>query len=467
MLHWIAATLLLSPSPVRAIQTANHGQEPAPLLSPKELAELELMANAVLEEKLSPSFVIGVRRRGRSFVRGYGSAAPTGSKPDGSTLFEIGSVSKVFTGVLLADAHLRGEVDLDDALAEHAPAGCDVPQRGDTPIRLWHLATHTSGLDRMPPGYSPPDVNNPYADTTAANIWTALEAQRLTRAPLKRVEYSNFAVGLLGQVLAGPLASDYDKRLSQRITAPLGMHDTALHLTPERAARLAQGHDALGLPAGHWHFDVLGGAGGITSSVDDMLRFAQANLEPDPDGLGPALKLAQQARHAMEDAPLTLGLGWHINSNTGVLWHNGQTGGYHSFLALSPVHDLAVVALSASSDGTIEVIGNRLYQVLMSGDQAPPFELRRSHPVERSTLEKYVGEYQLTGAGTFLIELDEQGLLARLGAQPKFRLYPESTRRFFYRAVEAHISFEVEDGMVTALVLHQGGQNMRAQRNEH
>ncbi len=462
-MNWIALSLLLPASFVQEPGIAVPTQIPQ-ALSEAELSELEAMAQAVLEEGLSPSFVVGVRRGGQSFVRGYGSIDDAGTAPDGDTLYEIGSVSKVFTGTLLADAHLRGEVGLEDELSKYAPEGIRVPQKGDEPIRLWHLATHTSGLNRMPPGYAPPDWNDPFAGGTASDIWNAVAASKLRRAPLAKVQYSNFAVGLLGQVVCGPTEADYENRLVERITGPLGMADTHLVLAPERAPRLAQGHDAAIRASNRWQFDVLGGAGGITSSVHDMLKFAQANLAPTDDGIGPALHLAQVPRHEMEDAPISIGLCWHRNSKTGVLWHNGQTGGYHAFLALKPEHDIAVIVLSACSDGTTEILGNRLYQVLMGGPDVPAFDLKRSVHVDPQVLARYAGEYELALAGTFVIEHDEIGLIATLADQPAIRLYAESETAFFYRVVDARITFEMEEDEVKTLVLHQNGMKLRAPR---
>jgi serine-type D-Ala-D-Ala carboxypeptidase/endopeptidase len=462
-MNLIALTLLL-PLSIQQETVEMPATQLPDVLTEAEVQELDAMANAVLEEGLAPNFVVGVLRNGKSAVYGYGSLNEAGDAPDGDTLYEIGSVSKVFTGVLLADAHLRGEFGLEDALADHAPEGTVVPQKGGDPICLWHLATHTSGLNRMPPGYAPPDRTDPFAGGTLDDIWAAVAKSKLRRAPLAKVQYSNFAVGLLGHVLAGPTQADYDRRLLERITGPLGMRDTHLALSPERAPRLAQGHDAAILATNHWTFDVLGGAGGILSSANDMVRFAQANLHPADDALGKALKLAQEPLHDMEGAPISIGLCWHMNSDTGVLWHNGQTGGYHAFFALKPEHDLAVIVLSGCSDGTTEIVGNRLYQVLMGGPDVPAFDLRRSVRVDPEILARYAGEYDLAMAGTFVIEHDAIGLIAKLGDQPALRLYAESETEFFYRAVDARITFEMEEDEVKALVLHQGGLDMRAPR---
>src|ERR1039457_6874249 len=188
--------------------------------------------------------VVGiVDGHGRRFVS-YGSFSLKDPRPVGNdTVFEIGSTTKVFTSTILADMVQRGEVSLDDPVAKYLPADVKMPRRGGKQITLIDLATHTSGLPRMPSNFAPKDIDNPYADYTVANLFHFLSSYELTRDIGSKFEYSNMGVGLLGSALGNRAGMDYEALVRARVTGPLKMDNTRIALSPEMKSRLAQGHN--------------------------------------------------------------------------------------------------------------------------------------------------------------------------------------------------------------------------------
>jgi serine-type D-Ala-D-Ala carboxypeptidase/endopeptidase len=282
---------------------------------------------------------------------------------DGNTIFEIGSATKVFTALLLAEAVRRGEVAYTDPVAKHLPADVRMPTRGAKIITLDDLVTHTSGLPRLPNNLAPKDMSNPYADYSVKQLYDFLSSYELTRDIGERYEYSNLGVGLLGHVLARRAGVDYETLVSQRITGPLGMKSTVVTLTPALRGRLATGHNAQLQPAANWDIPTLAGAGAIRSTANDMLRFLSAAIGLEQTPLAPSMKALFDLRRPTGTPALEIARGWHILSPRGVdiVWHNGGTGGYRSFMGFNAKERRGVVALSnTSTQAGVDDIGRHL-----------------------------------------------------------------------------------------------------------
>jgi CubicO group peptidase (beta-lactamase class C family) len=274
--------------------------------------------------------------------------ASDGTAPTGDTLFQIGSVTKVVTALLLADAVTRGEVELDTPLAAvlpGSPAG----------VTLAQLATHTSGLPRLPRGLRRQALRNrldPYRAFGTDDVLTALVATRTSPASKRRYRYSNFGYGVLGQALERITGSSYGDLVDERVARPLGLVDTVATLRPDQLPRKATGHAGRRRPVPDWDLGGMPGAGVLWSTVDDLLLLAGAHLEPTSTPLERALRLVQEPRERVTSR-LQLGLAWHVSpvGRTGrtALWHNGGTGGFRSFLALLPAQATAVTVLSNST----------------------------------------------------------------------------------------------------------------------
>ncbi len=325
---------------------------PPQLATPKQIRDM-LVQRIDVEHK-NDSIVVGViSKHGREIIA-YGKLDRDDPRvPDGETIFEIGSITKVFTALLLSDMALRGEVKLNDPVSKYLPASVHMPTRNGKQITLLDLATHYSGLPRQATNYG--------RDYTLDQMYEFLANYTLTRDPGAKYEYSNFGGGLLGHVLATRAGTDYATLLRDRITGPLQMNHTAVQLSPEMEADLAPGHNDGGSKAPSTDTNVQLGAGAIRSNVDDMLIFLAANMGLIKTPLLPAMKKMLSVRRP--EAPgLQIALGWQIREgpNPGV-FHNGQTYGYHAFIVFEPRRKLGVIILSNTASEIGDIAWNILY----------------------------------------------------------------------------------------------------------
>lgn len=262
-------------------------------------------------------------------------------------VFEFGSVSKVLTALVLARMVLDGRAGLDEPVADLL--GAPVPSRAGEPVRLLHLATHSSGLPRLPRGMLKdallhPHRPDPYAGCTRERVLDGLAATRLGARPGARVRYSNLGMGLLGLALATRAGTDFATLLRTEVCAPLGLERTGVEIPGVR-----QGHDRRGRPVPAWHLAALAGAGSVRGTAADLVRLVRAHLDPGSTPLGPAIALALETRRPR--GPVAwLHLGWHgVRGPAGPrLWHDGETAGFTSYVGISPEHGAGVVVLSAT-----------------------------------------------------------------------------------------------------------------------
>jgi serine-type D-Ala-D-Ala carboxypeptidase/endopeptidase len=315
-------------------------------------ADIRHMLGERIAARQDVGVVVGIIEPNARRILAHGSFAQDDARPvDGDTLFEIASVTKVFTTLVLADMVRRGEVALDDPVAKFLPPDVKVPERGRA-ITLEDLATHTSGLPRLPTNFAPRDWANPYADYSVDQLYQFLSSYELTRDVGAQYEYSNLGMGLLGHVLARRAGTDYETLVVSRIAKPLGMDSTRIALSPDLRARLATGHNAMLNPVPNWDDATLAGAGSLYASVNDLLTFLSVHLA-DETSLTPAIAATLSARKPTGTDGLAIGLGWHITTRNGVefVWHNGGTGGYASFVGFSPRTGVGIVVLSNSEVG--------------------------------------------------------------------------------------------------------------------
>ena len=225
-----------------------------------------------------------------------------------------------------------------------------MPARSGAEITLRHLATHSSGLPRLPENFDPENPANPYADYTVEDLYAFLSSHKPARDAGEAVEYSNVGYGLLGHALTLREAADFETLIFERILEPLQMSDTAVELTPALRERLATGHDGRLEPAGNWDLPVLAGAGALRSTVNDLLTFLEANLGLRESPLQPAMELARMPQRQDPALGMDIGLGWIIatEGDREFVWHNGATGGYASFIGFDVEAGEGIVILSNS-----------------------------------------------------------------------------------------------------------------------
>ena len=434
---------------------------------PADSAVLAIIKQRV-DEKRSAGIVVGLLDPdGRTRVLAYGDPGPGQPPLDGNSVFEIGSISKVFTSTVLAELVQEGKVSLDDPVQKYLPPSVHMPSRDGKVITLGNLSEQNSGLPRMPDNFHPADQSNPYADYTVQQMYEFLSGYKLPRDPGAQFEYSNLGVGLLGHALALATRTPYEDLERERVWKPLGMSHTAITLTPWMEQHLALGHDEQGKVVPNWDLPTLAGAGAIRSTTIDMLKFLDANLHPERGNVERAMAFAHEKR-ADAGPNMEIGLNWliaHPNGDT-ILWHNGGTGGYRTFIAFAPSRKMGVVVMTNTSGAGADDIGMHLLDPAMPLAPKPqPMKQRTAIELSRDVLARYVGEYQLAPNFRLVVTLGDAGLFVQPTGQPNLRLWPETETDFFLKEVDAQLTF-VRDaqGAVTGLVLHQNGSNLPANK---
>ncbi|MFH1069770.1 MAG: serine hydrolase [Candidatus Glassbacteria bacterium] len=436
-----------------------------PVLNADAFHEItQIISERVDKFKACPGIVVGVINSRGSEVIGWGTLDSQDDRvPDGRTVFEIGSASKVFTALLLADMTGHGEVAFEDLIAKFLPESVKTPSYDGKEIELVQLATHTSGLPRMPDNFDPADPDNPYADYSVKQMYDFLAKYKLTGEPGSVFAYSNFGMGLLGHILALKAGVDYETLLVKRICEPLKMNDTRITLTSEMTERLATGHNRAGEPLKNWDIPTLAGAGAIRSTAADLLKFLAAHLGLAETGLSAAMERTQTPWKENE-VYKQVGLGWMISDkfDIEILWHNGQTGGYHCFIGFIPQKKIGVAVL-ANSDQNIDDIGFHLLdeRYELARLESPSQEIELSEQV----LQKYVGKYEISPGLVFTVTIANGKLMIQLTGQEAVQIFPSSETEFFCKVVDARITFGLDDkGKVSHLVLRQSGGEVTAVR---
>lgn len=297
--------------------------------------------------RLNVGIVVGIVCPCGTEVYAYGKTALSGGQTvDENTVFEIGSIGKPFTALLLADMVERNEVSFDDPIERFLPTSVSAPTHNGRSITLIDLATHTSGLPNIPDNLTPADEYNPYADYTAEQMYEALAQTCLKHSIGSQYEYSNFGMGLLGHVLSLQSGMSYEELVVTRIADELGMPDTRVTLTPPMRSRLATGYRD-GEPFPLWDNPTLAGAGALRSTVRDMLTFLAANMGLIESSLYETMQVTHEPRYQV-DGSMEVGLGWHIRTQDDVqiVEHHGATGGYWSFAGFVKGKQTGVVVLT-------------------------------------------------------------------------------------------------------------------------
>ncbi|HEY4596095.1 MAG TPA: serine hydrolase [Thermoanaerobaculia bacterium] len=389
---------------------------------------------------------------GQPFAAGHAEVAAQ------KTLFEIGSISKVFTGILLAGAVNEGKLGLGDTLAQRLPVKFNDPATGA--VTLKQLATHTSCLPRMPDNLGNANPEDPYAQYDDKALFEYLASAKLQGKPPCAVDYSNLGFGILGTVLERAYGKPWAALVAEKITGPLGMSDTVQDLSPAQQARFAEpwSGDQRAHP---WTLKAFAGAGALRSTLGDMSKLADALLA-GPNG--PLAKAWPLLAGDLADMPGTGKIGFaliHQKVNgEDVYWHNGGTGGYRSLLQVYPASGRAAIVLASNGAATPE-------DWLAAWEaKGRPAVTRTEMALPAETLDQYVGVYAIDKQARFTLVRQGKGLVARLTGQPFSPIFASAKDEFFYKTVDAQLSFHRDaNGKITGLTLHQNGRDLTAARD--
>lgn len=353
------------------------------------------------------------------------------------SVFEIGSISKTFTSLLLADLIIKGKLKADDPVENYLPDSLKIPSFMNTRITFADLASHTSGLPRMPDNIVLRDADNPLADYTDDKLYNFLGSYHLDRARGK-YNYSNLGVGLLGNVVSRIYGKTYEKALQDVICKPLGLAqtntlNTSPFLTTPHSGTLAVSRTDLAS---------ISGAGAIRSNAEDMLRYLKFQMGILDSPLHAAMKLTRQP---LDDAydNVKIGMGWHIipTETDTIIWHNGATAGYRTFVGFALKSKRAIIILNNSTKSPDDL---GMYYF----NQTKPIEaVKMPVNIASEVLKDKVGIYKVTTIhdsvkpdSEIQIMLQQGQLYCRLSQEPWINLLPESESQFFTR-MEHQIRF--------------------------
>jgi D-alanyl-D-alanine-carboxypeptidase/D-alanyl-D-alanine-endopeptidase len=436
---------------------------------PSDVEIRKMLAGRLGSENLGVGIVVGVIDANGRRVVSYGSLAKNDNRGlDGNTVFEIGSITKVFTSLLLMDMTRRSEVALTDPVAKFLPAAVKVPERKKLKITLSDLSTQSSGLPGLIPNLVMKDPDNPFADYSVQQLYEFLSGYQLTRDIGSQYEYSNVGVGLLGHALSLRAGMSYEALVRSRICDPLGMADTRVTLTPEMRARMAVGHNAALGQSPNWDLPTLAGAGALRSTANDMLLFLAANLGYTQTPLAQAMADEVSIRRPAGAPDMQIAYGWHVQTKDGnsILWHNGGTGGYRSYMGYDPKARAGVVVLTnLSTDAGVDDIGRHLLNSSYPLLNVPPPVERKQITLDPRIFDRYAGTYQVAPNALLTISRAGDRFFSQLTGQPKLEVLAESDRTFFLKAVDAQLTFDTDpQGAAAQVTLHQNGRDLVAKR---
>ncbi|MEM8963447.1 MAG: serine hydrolase [Acidobacteriota bacterium] len=516
-----------------ALATAGHGQVDLGGWQKDAVAsgDVEAIAAAIVE-------------KGEVRVLAAGSATA-------ETQFQIGSVTKPFTNLLLAEMVATGDVTYETTVGSILGESFQPENVALREITLLDLATHTSGLPRLPVNFAPSGPD-PYASYGVDELMAGLQTTRAKQPLGDFYAYSNFGAGLLGHLLGRVDGSGYAEALQARVLKPLGLDNTSFVPRDGHAEAFTGGQRVAS-----WTFqDSTAAAGALWSTVGDLAKVIQAYVLTDK----PAQTDKPRFRHdTAKDFAITSDAGpfavtpvWHV-AGEGLFWHNGRTAGHGGFLGfrpetgegvvilvagdadvtgqglrflghesgetaatgavderlfgqyrLTPAFGLGIFAeqdvlkVQATGQGAFELhpVNDEWYalgmidasiRLVTEGDKVVAVELaqggalqraekvadvadvasRQSVEMSREALAEYVGTYALAPGVVFTLRLGDDGLEAQITGQSFLPIYPQGDDVFFYKVVDAELHFERgEGGVIEALVLHQGGLEQRAERQE-
>ncbi|MGE0929708.1 serine hydrolase domain-containing protein [Peijinzhouia sedimentorum] len=387
------------------------------------------------------------------------SGAENGRALDGETIFQLGSLTKVITNLLLAEMVTSGIVGLDDPVSDFLPSQIKLVEVG-RPITLRDLATHTSGLPSMPTNFEIHGEPDPYAAYSVDQFWSFLSSYMPERAPGKKYAYSNLGVSLLGWALALRMNTTYEDLVKDRVLVPLGMNSTSITLSSEELARLAPGHSPYLQPIRTWEMATLQASGSLRSTANDMLRLLGLYLgKSNNSHMVEAAKFQMREGVELDGVFLPLGLGL---SSDGIYRHAGGKEGYRSGLALNPGTDIAAVVLSNAR--TYESEPMLIAMHLVAGEiLPPPARAPENKPhvnIPTNELKKFAGEYHNNAGEIWEVVVYREFLRIRYPNSSIFEFVPSGPHDFYYNAGNDDIIFELDDnGKVVGMKIYGDGKS--------
>jgi CubicO group peptidase (beta-lactamase class C family) len=457
----IATGLILIAAAAFRVAGCTPAKEPTPENAGGRFVPSDDEIAALLDERMAQNgvgMVVAVIDGGRESVISHGVSGAANQRPlDGNTVFQLGSLTKVITGLLLAEMVVRGEVTLDDSVNAFLPPEAVLTDMG-RPITLRDLATHTSGLPSMPTNLDINGEPDPYEAYSVEELWSFLSAFVPERAPGTAYAYSNLGVSLLGRALALRMGSTYEALIKERVLDPLGMTSTSITLSPDQERRLAPGHDPYLHPVGTWEMATLQASGSLRSTGQDMLKLLALYLgTADGPHLTEAARLQMREGARVDGTFYPIGLGLRPD---GTYRHAGGKEGYRSGMAFNTATGTGAVALANTRTYDSEPMAIALHVVtgepLTPASAAPEAKPRVAMSLEE--LERFEGLYRAEDGTEWEVVVAGGLLRVRYPNKSIFELVPSGPLDFFYNAGNDDVTFGTdEEGVVVSMTVYGDG----------
>lgn len=417
--------------------------------------------SALLAERMQRNgvgMVVGVIDGERRSVIAHGVTGAADDRPlDGATVFQLGSLTKAITSLLLADLVSQGEVGLDDPVNGLLPPAVSMIEVG-RPITLRDLSTHTSGLPSMPTNFDIHGDPDPYEAYSVDQLWAFLSSYEPERSPGTGYEYSNLGVSLLGRALALRMGTTYEALVKQRVLTPLGMKSTSITLSADQLERLALGHDPYLQPIRTWEMATLQASGSLRSTADDMLGLLAVYFgKVEESRLREAAEIQMHEGAETDGTFRPLGLGLRPD---GTYRHSGGKQGYRSGIAFNPATGVGAVVLANTRTYGSEPMAIALH--LVTGESLPPAsgapEDKPRLRMSSRKLEQLAGSYRSDAGQEWEVVVKGGLLRIRYPNNSIFEFVPSGPRDFFYNAGNDDITFDINaEGRVVGMMVYGDG----------
>mgnify|MGYP001815428281 FL=1 len=391
---------------------------------------------------------IAHRKDGEVTYYGGGVVAPGSDQvPDENSQYEIGSITKSFTHLLLAELVEMDRVGYDTTIGDLLGADFELRNAAVGDITLLQLATHRSGLPRMPGDFAPTNPLDPYQGYDSEALLRSLATTRDKQPLGTYYSYSNFGVGILGYLLGQVHGGGYAEALTELVLDPLGMSHTSF----ERAENSVTAFSG-GQAVSDWTIDGMAGAGALRSTTGDLMKFVRVQLGEAENPF--AHDLADDREVIGEAGGFDITRVWHVgNTPDGkIFWHNGGTGGFHSFVGFKPASNEAVAIIAS---GDTDPTASGLTWLGFAGPRRPDGD------IDPSILGQYdlnpnfgIGVYEVNGT-----------LVAQASGQMPLGIYEVEPDWYALGAADASLHFLREGDEVVAVELAQNGMLQRAARS--
>jgi CubicO group peptidase (beta-lactamase class C family) len=408
-----------------------------------------------VKNQINPSIAVGLTdSTGTHFyVHGW-SDLKKQNKADKQTLYELGSITKAFTGLLLAKYAVEDSLNLLSPVDEFLPDSITLKDKKGQHISLKSLATHSSGLPRLPSNLNVSNQLDPYAGYGQKAMYTFL-SHHTPRTVGRSFVYSNLGFALLGDVLSSYKKTPYRDLIKEEILNPLELKNTYFKIPEAQKSHMAKGYLA-NQEVPLWNFKVMDAAGGLKSTIVDLDKFGRHFIDSS-SAFADIDSTATKSYYTDENGN-HYGLGWFIGEKN-IVFHAGGTGGFRTFIAVDLNQNRVISVMTNSGSSSIE----DLAQYLINPQEFPLKIDKEEVSISAEELKPYIGDYINDGLGLhYTIVLKDDHLYAKLNQQPEFPIYYQGKENFVYKVVKAEVVFEKdENNTVVGLLLYQNGQEIQ------